>query len=88
MSSEPSKNLKTDMKIKLLQFLHDIQQTNSGIMEQSPTGEHEMRGSQKFNRAFANLQSNPFHEEPITEVESLEDFLAIDNINQVTDQVR
>lgn len=85
MSAEEKNMFKTDTSIKVLQLLYEMDQIQ---IEQSQNSVAVMQGAQKFVRALACLKSNPYHEEPLGEVESLEDCLAIENVNQVTDQIR
>lgn len=56
--------------------------------ESKQNSANERIHSTKFVRAQTALKSNPFHLEPITNVESMEDVLEIKNVYERKDQLR
>lgn len=67
-------------------FFSDSKPKISAESKQNPA--NERIHSTKFVRAQTALKSNPFHLEPITNVESMEDVLEIKNVYERKDQLR
>lgn len=84
-----SKDIETTNMLNFFKFFSDKSKT---VLESSAADSASNsalgKDSSAFVRARNVLISNPFHLEPITETESMEDVLAIKNKHELQDQMR